>query len=422
MATVERTAAVTGRGPTYVPLGIIIACGCVIGGLSFGMRSSFGLFTEPLSSTLGWGREIFAVAIAIQNLGWGVGQAIAGALSDRFGPARVLAGGGLIYALGLVLMAYASSPLGVDLTAGVLAGLGMSGCSYITVLAALGRIVPPERRSWVLGIGTAAGSVGQFLVVPLGQAFISAYGWQTALILLGAMMATIPFLSASFAGAGAQAEAQAQADGEPELTFGGALRQAFGDRSYLLLVTGFGVCGFQLAFITVHMPPYLADSGISPTIAAWAIGLIGLFNILGAYGAGVLGARFLKKNLLSLLYLGRGLAIAAFVMLPVTPASVFTFAAVLGVLWLATAPLSSGIVASLFGTRYLSTLFGIAFFAHQIGSFFGVLCGGWLYAATGSYVPTWWTCVILSLLAALINLPIREHRADAPAAAPQAAR
>jgi MFS family permease len=411
MSTVERTSSGKPGRILLVPLTIIILCGCIIGAISFGLRNIFGLFNEPLSSTLGWGREIFAVSIAIQNLAWGIGQPIAGALSDKFGPARVLAGGGVLFALGVALTAYASTPLGLHLTAGILVGLGMSGCSFITVLGALGRIVPPEQRSWVMGMGSAAGSLGQFLVVPLGQAFISAYGWQTALILLGSLAAVMPVLATSFTGTGAAAAAQVAS--ERPLSFGAALRQAFGNRSYLLLVTGFGACGFQLAFITLNLPPYLADAGISPTIAAWAIALIGLFNIAGSYIAGLLGARFTKKNLLSAMYAIRAVAIALFVLLPLTPTTIFAFAVTMGLIWLATVPLTSGIVATLFGTRYLSTLFGIAFFSHQIGSFLGVLCGGWLFAVTGSYLPTWWLCVIISLISALLNLPIREQEAAA---------
>lgn len=417
MSTIERTAAGTAGRGLVVPLTLTIICGCVISALSFGLRSTFGMFNEPLSSTLGWGREIFAISIAIQNLGWGIGQPIAGALSDKFGPARVLVGGGLIYALGMVLMSYAGSPLGVHMTAGIMVGLGMSGCSFVTVLGALGRMVSAEQRSWVMGLGSASGSLGQFLVVPLGQAFISAYGWQTALILLGSLAATMPVLAASFTGAGSVAAAQAAT--ERPLSFGAALRQAFGNGSYRLLVIGFGACGFQLAFITVDLPPYLADAGISPTIAAWAIALIGLFNIAGSYAAGVLGARFAKKKLLSVLYVVRASSIALFVLLPLTTTTIFAFAVIMGLFWLAAVPLTSGIVASLFGTRYLSTLFGIAFLSHQIGSFLGVLCGGWLYAATGSYVPTWWVCAILSLISALINLPIDEQQ---PATAPAPAR
>jgi MFS family permease len=417
MSTIENTAAGKPGRSMVIPLTITIICGCIIGGISFGLRNVFGMFNEPLSSTMGWGREIFAVAIAIQNLGWGIGQPIAGAFSDKFGPARVMIVSGVIFTLGMVLMAYAESPLGLHVTGGMLVGLGMSGCSYVTVLGALGRMVPPERRSWVLGMGTAAGSLGQFLVVPLGQAFISAYGWQTALILLGGLAATIPLLATSFTGAGSVAAAQAA--GERPLSFGAALRQAFGNWSYLLLVIGFGTCGFQLAFITLDLPPYLADAGISPTIAAWAIALIGLFNIAGSYIAGLVGDRFTKKNLLSLLYIARSVAITLFVLLPLTATTVFVFAVTMGLLWLSTVPLTSGVVASLFGTRYLSTLFGIAFCSHQIGSFLGVLCGGWLFAATGSYMPTWWMCVILGLISALLNLPIRERRpaaASAPAA------
>jgi MFS family permease len=363
--------------------------------------------------THGWSREVFALAMAIQNLGWGVAQPLGGALADRFGPARVLAGGGLLYALGLALMAVSTTAAALHLSAGLLVGLGMGGASYITVLAALSKIVPPQHRSWALGLGTAAGSLGQFLLVPLGQAFIVTYGWQITALLLAGSAAAVPLLAAAFAGA-RPAPAMAA---EPELGFAATLRAAFGHTSYLLLLTGFFVCGFQLAFVTIHMPPYLTDRGIDASLAAWAIALIGLFNIVGAYVAGVLGARHSNKMLLCGLYLGRAAVTALFMTLPITSVSVLLFAAAMGLLWLSAVPPTSGLVAMMFGTRYMATLFGIVFFSHQLGSFVGVWLGGWLYERTGSYDVVWWLSVVLSLAATLVHLPIAERPAPRFAAA-----
>jgi predicted MFS family arabinose efflux permease len=298
------------------------------------------------------------------------------------------------------------TPGALHLSAGVLVGFGMGGASYITVLAALGKFVPPERRSWALGLGTAAGSLGQFLVVPLGQAFIAAYGWEVTALILAGLAAAVPLLASAFAGRPVPI-----IEAEPELGFTETLRAAFGHTSYLLLLAGFFVCGFQLAFVTIHMPPYLTDHGIGASLAAWAIGLVGLFNIVGAYMAGVLGARQRNKMLLSGIYLGRAVATALFMTFPLTPVSVLLFAAAMGLLWLSTVPPTSGLVAVMFGTRYMATLFGIVFFSHQLGSFVGVWLGGWLYERTGSYDAVWWLSVVLALAAALVHLPIAERPA-----------
>ncbi len=388
------------------PLVLILLCGCLISLLTFGLRSSFGLFTGPVSMTHGWSREVFALAMAIQNLAWGIGQPLGGALADRFGPARVLAGGGALYALGLALMAFSATPGALHLSAGVLVGFGMGGASYITVLAALGKIVPPEDRSWALGLATAAGSLGQFLLLPLGQAFIAAYGWQVTALLLAGGAAAVPLLAAAFADA-----RPAPAMAGLEIGLLTTLRAAFAHPSYLLLLTGFFVCGFQLAFVTIHMPPYLTDRGSDASLAAWAIALIGLFNIVGAYVAGMLGAQHSNKMLLCAIYLGRAVAVALFMTLPLTPASVLLFAAAMGLLWLSAVPPTSGLVALMFGTRYMATLFGIVYLNHQLGSFVGVWLGGWLYARTGSYDVVWWLSVVLSLAAALVHLPIAERPA-----------
>jgi MFS family permease len=386
---------------------VVVVCGCVIAVLTFGIRSSFGLFTAPISEAHGWGREVFALAVAIQNLVWGAGQPFAGALADRFGSARVLAAGGILYALGVALMAVADTPLSMNLTAGVLIGLGLAGGSFTIVIAALVRRVPLERRSWVMGIATSAGSLGQFLIAPLGQAFILAYGWQNALLLLALGAGTVPVLAVAMKSSpGASSSA-----GEVDLGLTQTLARAFGHRSYLLLIAGFFVCGFHVAFITVHLPPYLTDQGIGPQLAAWSIAIIGLGNVVGSYVSGVLGGRHSKRWLLAAIYLARSAVIALFVLLPMTSVGVVLFAAAMGLLWLSTVPPTTGLVAVMFGTRYMATLFGFVFFSHQVGSFLGVWLGGLSYGLYGSYDVVWWIAVALGLFAALVHLPIVERPA-----------
>ncbi len=398
-------------------LWVVLIAGCLISLIGFGLRASFGLFTEPLSAAHGWGREVFAFAVAIQNLFWGLGQPLAGVIVDRYGPARVLAVGGVMYAAGMVWMAYADTGLTMTLSAGVLVGLALSGASTFTIVSAFARFVPEERRSWALGLGTAAGSLGQFLIAPLGQAFILAYGWQTALVLLGSLALLVPFLAIAMRERGRTKAAAAPAQAAADFDAAGAVRRAFGHRSYVLLVMGFFTCGFQLAFITVHLPPYLGDVGIGPGLAAWAIAVIGLFNVVGAYSSGILGGWYPKRYLLASIYLGRAVAIAAFVLVPPSTGSVLLFAAVIGVLWLSTVPPTSGLVVVMFGTRYVATLYGLVFLSHQIGSFIGVWLGGILYERTGNYDVVWWLCVILGAVAALLHLPIVERPADEPALA-----
>lgn len=392
---------------------VVVVCGCVIAMLTFGVRSSFGLFTAPVSEAQGWGREVFALAIAIQNLLWGAGQPFAGALADRFGSARVLAVGALLYAAGTALMATPGSPLLFYLSAGVLLGLGLAGASFTIVIAALARRVPPERRSWVFGIATAAGSLGQFLIAPLGQAFIVAYGWQTALLLLAAFVAVVPVLALAMTGG----PSATTAVGEVDFGLKTTLARAFGHRSYLLLTLGFFVCGFHVAFITVHLPPYLGDLGLAPWLGGVSIAIIGLANVVGSYGAGVIGGRYSKRWLLTTIYALRSLAIAAFVLLPASPTTVILFALAIGLLWLSTVPPTSGLVAVMFGTRYMGTLFGVVFFSHQVGSFLGIWLGGVVYELYGSYDVVWWLGVALGLLAALVHLPIAERPAPRFAAA-----
>lgn len=380
---------------------VIIAAGCLLALLSFGIRASFGLFLAPMSGDFGWGREVFAIAIAVQNLLWGVCQPIAGAFADRYGSARVLAGGALVYAAGLFLMANASTPGMLTLSSGVLVGIGVAGASFAIVLAAFARLMPEDKRSWALGLGTAAGSAGQFFVVPLGQAFISAYGWSMALTIFGFMALVMVPLAATLTG-------RADSGGAFQQSTGDALKEAFKHPSYNLLTLGFFVCGFHVAFIQVHLPPYITDMGLDAGLAAWALAIVGGANIVGAYTSGLLGGRFSKKYLLSALYFARAVVIALFVLLPVSSASVLVFAGAIGLLWLSTVPLTSGLVAQFFGTRHMAMLFGIVFFSHQVGAFLGVWLGGYLFDATGSYDLVWWISVALGLLAAAVHWPIRE--------------
>jgi MFS family permease len=400
-----------GQVPSWRTPGFVIACGCLIALLGFGPRSSMGFFIGPLSEAHGWGRDVFALAIAIQNILWGAGGPIAGALADRYGPAPVLAGGGLLYALGLMLMPISDTPGMLYLSGGVLIGLGLAAASFGIVIAGFSRIVPAEKRSWSMGIATAAGSLGQFLFAPLSQGFIAAYGWEMALVLLGASLLAIPLLAGAFAGTGGAGNSSTVTGAE--VGFRTAIGQAFRHRSYVLLVTGFFVCGFQLAFITVHLPPYLTAAGISPGLAAWALALIGLFNVIGSYSVGVLGNRMSKRYLLCANYLLRGVATTLFILLPATPVSVLLYAAVMGLLWLSTVPPTSGLVAVMFGTRYLGMLYGFAFFSHQVGGFLGVYLGGLLYERTGSYDIVWWSSVVLALAAAIVHWPIAEKPAPA---------
>jgi MFS family permease len=392
---------------------VVIVAGCLIGLVSFGLRSTFGLFTEPLSVVRGFDRETFAFAIAVQNLAWGLGQPVAGAIADRHGSARVLTGGGVLYVLGTVLMAQSTTGAQLALTAGVLIGLGLAGASFMIVLAAFARLVPEDRRSWAMGLATAAGSLGQFLFAPLGQAFIAGYGAVTALVLLSGFVALVPLLATALTGRGEHG-----GEDEPEVSTREALRGALAHPSYLLLTAGFFVCGFHIAFVTTHLPPYLGDLGFSASLAAWSVALIGLFNVVGAYTAGVLGGRMSKRLLLSGIYFSRAVAFALFVVLPPSTATVLLFGAAIGLLWLSTVPLTSGLVALMFGTRHAGMLFGVVFLSHQVGAFAGVWLGGAVYDATGAYDAMWWISILLGLGAALVHLPIHERRAPRWAPAP----
>jgi MFS family permease len=380
--------------------------------LSFGPRSAVGQFLTPMSIEHGWGREVFSFALAIQNLLWGVGQPLAGAIADRFGSIRVMWFGAIIYALGLFWMAQADTSVGLTLSAGVLIGLGLSGCSFTLVVGALGKLVPESWRGFAFGAGTAAGSFGQFLFSPLARLLIDQFGWQAALVMFAAAILLI--LPLSLALATPRAETAAAANVVKSQSVSQALSEAFAHRSYVLLVLGFFTCGFQLAFITVHLPSYLIDRGLSAQVGAWTVGVIGLFNIFGSILAGWLGSRMPKRYILSTIYFARALAVIAFITLPASAASAIIFGAVTGVLWLSTVPPTSGLVAVMFGTRWLSMLFGFAFFSHQVGGFLGVWLGGFVFERTGSYDAVWWLSVLFGVLSAVINLPIVEKPVARP--------
>jgi predicted MFS family arabinose efflux permease len=398
----------------YIPMVVLVA-GCLVAIVNFGVRSTFGQFTLPISLEYGWPRETYSLAIAIQNLLWGIATPVAGMLADRYGSARVLIAGAILYALGIVGMSLSNAPILLHLTAGVVVGVGVALSSFSIVMAALGRIVPPEKRSWAFGLATASGSLGQFIFSPLVGAMIAAYGWHTALYVLAmSCLLIFPFSLPLMVQNTSKSAASA---GETNLSMTQAISKAFGHSSYLLLVAGFFVCGFQLAFVTVHLPPYLAEHGLSKEFAGWAMALIGLFNVIGSYSAGIIGGRGEKRFPLSSIYLMRSVAVVAFIMLPITQVSTLIFTATLGLLWLSTVPLTMGLVTVMFGTRYMATLYGFVFLSHQIGSFMGVWLGGKLYDIYGSYDPVWWMGVALGLFAAIVNLPIREKRAETFAAA-----
>ena len=406
--------ATSGTGTWRTPL-VIIICGCAIALLSFGPRSSVGFFIQPIGREFAWGRDVFGLALALQNLLWGLGQPIAGAIADRFGVMRVVCVGALLYVAGLLMMRYATTPLSLDLGAGVLIGFGLSGCSFNLVLSAFSKLLPPERRGIALGAGTAAGSFGQFLFAPFGVALIDNFGWQTALMVFAALMLLIVPLSLALATPPAASTNVPAAD---QQSFKTALAEAFGHRSYVLLVLGFFTCGFQLAFITVHLPAYLVDRGMSASIGGWVIAAIGLFNIIGSLGVGWLQNLFPKRYILSVIYFTRALSIIAFISFPITTFSAIAFGAISGLTWLSTVPPTSALVALMFGTRWFATLYGFAFVSHQVGGFLGVLLGGVVFERFGSYTPIWWLSALFGVLSALINLPIVEAPVTRPVAQP----
>jgi len=397
--------------------GVILACGCLIGVLGFGPRTGMGFLLTPMSSAHGWGRGLFALALAIQMLLWGAAQPFAGAMADRFGAAPVLSVGAVLYALGLATMAYASTPAMLHLSAGVMIGFGLAGSSFTVVIGAFGKLMPPQWRALAFGAGTAAGSFGQFLFSPLAVALIDGYGWQRTLVIFAAIVLLIMPLSLALAtprdaGAGTAATAP------PQQSLAQALTEAFGHRSYWLLVLGFFTCGFQIFFIAVHLPAYLVDRGLPAEIGGWTLGVVGLFNIVGAVAAGWLSAFMPKRYLLSLIYFARAVAILVYIMLPPSTAATLIFGAVLGLLWLSTVPPTSGLVTVMFGTHWLAMLFGFAFFSHQIGGFLGVWLGGVVFERAGSYDAVWWLAILFGLLSAAINLPIVEKPVQRLAAAP----
>jgi len=396
---------------------VIVLCGCVISLVSFGPRSSLGFFLTPLSQANHWGRDVFALAVALQNLLWGIGQPFAGAIADRFGAIRVLMVGALFYAAGLLMMAHATTPAMLDLSAGMLIGFGLSGCSFNLVLGVFGKLLPESWRSLAFGAGTAAGSLGQFMYSPIGVALMDVYGWQSALaIFAGLALLIVPLALALSA---PRSTSPARAAALPSQSFRQAIAEAFGHRSYVLLVLGFFTCGFQLAFVTVHLPSYLLDRGLSAEVGGWTLATIGLFNIVGSLASGYLGTRVPKRYILSLIYFTRALAIVVFISLPPSTMSTLVFGAVTGLLWLSTVPPTSSLVALMFGTRWLAMLFGFAFFSHQVGGFLGAWLGGWVFDAYGSYAPVWWLSIFFGMMSAIINLPIVEKPVErlSPAAA-----
>jgi len=394
---------------------VIIACGCAIALLSFGPRSTVGFFVQPMSREFAWGRDVFSLAIAVQNLLWGLGQPWAGAIADRFGLVRVMCVGALLYAGGLLLMRYAATPLSLDLGAGVLIGFGLSGCSFNLVLSAFSKLLPAERRGLALGAGTAAGSFGQFLFAPFGVAMIDNFGWQSALMVFAALMLLIVPLSLALSTPPATSTNVPAAD---QQSFKTALAEAFGHRSYVLLVLGFFTCGFQLAFVTVHLPAFLVDRGIPAQTGGWVIAAIGLFNIIGSLSVGWLQNRLPKRYILSTIYFTRAVATVLFISFPITTFSAIAFGAISGLTWLSTVPPTSALVALMFGTRWLSTLYGFAFVSHQVGGFLGVWLGGIVFERFGSYTPIWWLSILFGVLSALINLPIVEKPVDRAVAQP----
>jgi MFS family permease len=399
------------RSPVVVVLG-----GCLIAMLAFGPRSALGFFLTPLSTANGWGRDVYALAIAMQSLLYGAAQPFAGALADRFGARRIIVVGALLYALGIFLMAQSSTPAMLYLSAGVLVGFGLSGCSFNLIISSFGKLLPESWRSLAFGAGTAAGSFGQFLYSPIGVALMDSVGWQMALTIFGGV--TLLILPLSIALATPRNTAAAPLAARPAQSFLQAITEAFGHRSYVLLVLGFFTCGFQLAFVTVHLPSYLVDRGLSAEVGGWTLAVIGLFNIFGSLMSGYLGNRMPKRYILSIIYFARALSIVVFISLPASPLVTLIFGAVTGLLWLSTVPPTSGLVAMMFGTRWLTMLFGFAFFSHQVGGFLGVLLGGIVFDAYGSYNPVWWLSVLFGVLSAVINLPIVEKQIVRLAAAP----
>nr|WP_105382002.1 MFS transporter [Neorhizobium alkalisoli] len=396
----------------------MITAGALIAMLTFGPRSAMGFFQLPMLQDTGWDRSTFGLAMAIQNLCWGLSQPFFGALADKYGTGRVLTMSGVLYAAGLILMANASAPVWLHIGGGVLIGMAIGAGSFSVILSAFARNVTPEQRSMAFGIGTAAGSAGMFLFAPLSQALISNFGWSDSLVYMSVMMLVVPLLAFPLRG---NANSGSQSHSQFQQSVSAALKEAFGHQSYLLLTAGFFVCGFQVAFITAHFPAYLGDIGIDARYSVIAMALIGFFNIIGSLGAGFIGQRYSKPYFLAYIYIGRSIAVTAFLILPQTPTTVIVFAIVMGLLWLSTVPPTNGLVAIMFGTRHLGLLGGIVFLSHQVGSFLGVWMGGYLYDRFGSYDPVWWLGVGLGIFAAVVHWPIQEKAVDRPMPAAQPA-
>ena len=407
-------ASATARPASSLPW-LIIICGCLIAAMTFGPRSAMGFFQLPMLAEKGWDRTTFGLAMAIQNLFWGLGLPFFGAIADRYGTWRVLALAGVIYALGLFLMATATTPTMLHIGGGVLVGLGVAAGGFGIVLAAFARHVPAERRSFVFGIGTAAGSAGMFIFAPISQGLITAYGWSDSLMIMAVAMLVIPLLAIPLAG---NSKSGTVSRTEVDQSVGQALREALGHQSFLLLTSGFFVCGFQVAFITAHFPAYIGDIGIDARYAVIALALVGFFNIIGSLASGVIGQRYSKPIFLAWIYIGRSIVITAFLLFPQTPTTVILFAIAMGLLWLSTVPPTNSLVAIMFGTRHLGMLGGVVFLSHQIGSFLGVWLGGYLYDQFGSYDGVWWLGVALGLFAAAVHWPIAERPVERPALAP----
>jgi MFS family permease len=386
---------------------LILACGCLIALVGFGARSGLGFFLTPMSSAHGWGRDVFALALAVQMLLWGAAQPVAGALADRYGATPILSVGAVLYALGLASMAYANTPAMLHLTAGAVIGFGLAGSSFTIVIGAFGKLMPPQWRSLAFGAGTAAGSFGQFVFSPLAVALIDNIGWQDTLVAFAAVVLLIMPLSLALASP-RQAGGPTALTNQAQQSVAQALSEALGHKSFVLLVLGFFTCGFQIFFIAVHLPAYLVDRGLPAEVGGWTLASIGLFNIIGAVVAGWLAAFMPKRYILSLIYFGRAVAILIYILLPPSTVATLIFGAVMGLFWLSTVPPTSGLVAVMFGTRWLAMLFGFAFFSHQVGGFLGVWLGGVLFESSGSYDVVWWLSILLGLLSAVINLPIVE--------------
>jgi len=380
---------------------VVFLTACLLLFVSFGTRASFGLYLQPVSAELGWGREVFGLAIAIQNIMVGVAQPFTSAIADRFGTGRMIVAGGLCYAAGLALMSHASSPTDAYLGLGVLTGLGLSGTSFAIVFGAIGRVVSDEKRSLALGVGGSIGSIGQFAMVPMGQAFLAAYGWSTVLLMLSVViLITLPI---------AGVLKGKPADHGSTQSLREALHEAGGHNGYRLLICGFFVCGFHVAYIGTHLPAFVVDKGLAPQVGAWALGLVGLFNIVGSTLAGFIGGKINKPYLLSGIYFGRALLFIAFLIVPITDVTVLLFGAIMGLMWLSTVPVTSALVAQIFGPRYMGTLFGIVFFSHQLGAFLGAWLGGFVYDQTGSYDIVWWIAAGLGVVSGLLHLPINAR-------------